>query len=317
MLTPIIFRKTAGGCMARQSKSGFTLVELLVVIAIIGVLIALAFAAVQQAREAARRNECISKLKQLGIACHSYEGAYKTFPPGGTLKGHSFLVSLLPYVEQTPLYKQLDFSLSPGKPPNKFLQSIEIEAYRCPSDSGALLFAGEEAANYAGNFGTGVQKYGYNGTFQHALDGVVRLSHVTDGLSQTVAISEVLPGSEDKERRRFLFTTPLLDQPDQLAAFAAACESMQMGAPGADPYWRGHPWTQGIAGLALYNHVLPPNSNSCTNDGQVNLGALSAASFHPGGVNVLSADGAVDFVGDAIDPQTWKSLGSRNGRDLP
>jgi prepilin-type N-terminal cleavage/methylation domain-containing protein len=102
-------------CSHRSGRRGFTLVELLVVIAIIGILVGLLLPAVQQIREAARRTQCLNNLKQLGLAAHNYESAYKRFPPGfnGALPvpgdysrnsniGH--LVYLLPYVEQQSIY---------------------------------------------------------------------------------------------------------------------------------------------------------------------------------------------------------------------
>jgi prepilin-type N-terminal cleavage/methylation domain-containing protein/prepilin-type processing-associated H-X9-DG protein len=95
----------------RGERSGFTLVELLVVIAIIGVLVALLLPAVQAAREAARRSDCSNKLKQLGIALHNCHDTYNSFPPGmvdddtGTF---GWAVAILPFMEQKPLYDQID-----------------------------------------------------------------------------------------------------------------------------------------------------------------------------------------------------------------
>jgi len=97
-------------------RRGFTLVELLVVIAIIGILIALLLPAVQAAREAARRMECSNNLKQLGIGLHNYNTAHKAFPAGcrshwsksDWVWGHSWIVAILPYMEQKPLYDQFD-----------------------------------------------------------------------------------------------------------------------------------------------------------------------------------------------------------------
>ncbi len=102
-------------CSHRSGRRGFTLVELLVVIAIIGILVGLLLPAVQQIREAARRTQCLNNLKQLGLAAHNYESAYKRFPPGylgarpipgdysqNSNTGH--LVYLLPYIEQQAIY---------------------------------------------------------------------------------------------------------------------------------------------------------------------------------------------------------------------
>jgi prepilin-type N-terminal cleavage/methylation domain-containing protein len=103
----------------RSGSGGFTLIELLVVIAIIGVLVALLLPAVQAAREAARRMSCSNNLKQFGLALHNYHDVYKSFPYGTYphaepawmtqySKGSNIL-KLMPFMEQTGLFNQLDF----------------------------------------------------------------------------------------------------------------------------------------------------------------------------------------------------------------
>lgn len=131
------------------TRPGFTLVELLVVIAIIGVLVALLLPAVQAAREAARRSSCQNNFKQLGIGLHNHHDSLKRFPPGtshdqppfgpdlaGANWGASWMVYLLPYIEQNPLYGQITLGggTGYGSPVNgpKF-HNINIPIYRCPS----------------------------------------------------------------------------------------------------------------------------------------------------------------------------------------
>ncbi len=135
-----------------KSRRGFTLVELLVVIAIIGILVGLLLPAVQAAREAARRMQCSNNVKQIALACHNYESAFRVFPAGGivsypasvTLTATNFCtvgsdrtqapwsVLVLPFLEETNLYNRFDFgkrftgsSNVPGDPPNTTFVFIE------------------------------------------------------------------------------------------------------------------------------------------------------------------------------------------------
>jgi prepilin-type N-terminal cleavage/methylation domain-containing protein len=130
---------------------GFTLVELLVVIAIIGILVALLLPAIQAARESSRRSQCLNNLRQIGVGLQNHHDVYKRFPPGGAADqrpfgahasgaawGASWLVYLLPYVEQDSLFKSFVFDGSSGWPNTwnaDTYRNIPLPAYRCPSSA--------------------------------------------------------------------------------------------------------------------------------------------------------------------------------------
>ncbi len=125
---------------------GFTLIELLVVIAIIAVLISLLLPAVQSAREAARRAQCVNNLKQMGIALHNYHDSLLIFPPGyiaaskfidaetDTAPGWSWASMILPQLDQAPLYSSINVYLPIQAAANATATQTILSVFLCPSD---------------------------------------------------------------------------------------------------------------------------------------------------------------------------------------
>jgi prepilin-type processing-associated H-X9-DG protein len=309
------------------SSTGFTTVELLVVIAVIAILVAILLPAVQGAREASRRTQCRNGLKQLGLAIQNYESAFKRFPPGAVRVSFTtgdryrmpFVAQILPYIEQSALYNQIDFSKSWHQSPNSSLLVKQVPIYLCPSDptSGGQLTNPSEAY---GNFGLnwGMNRYldlDGNGSTSNEPGGSVpmcspfglnygaKFSRITDGTSHTLAMLEMLKGigAGGVDRRGRIWnddsncyqistrTTPNSKEPDY-------CETGTC----VDTPKRNLPYT------------LAPEATA-TGRGQ---SAIAARSAHAGGVHVLMCDGAVRFAGDGVDLRTWQALSTERNNDL-
>ena len=322
-------------------RAGFTLVELLVVIAIIGILVGLLLPAVQAAREAARRMQCSNNLKQLGLALFNYESVFKTFPPrkGGTGTGLGYVgtnrtthngerlsafVLLMPYYEQTAMYNQIQAgdptnAIAPGGPAawsswvvwNKSPTSLV-----CPSDGPVFNApANTQQNNYAFSLGDSIDRVRdgltLRGLFSLRLG--CKISEITDGTSNTIAVSERLKSS-------FGLSTAVANQFKNQLGIAIAvpniianpglCRTRSSGQyflPGTRVKGTfGSLYTDGQAERVGFNTVLPPNSPGCTDDTNtccadaVNA-VLPAGSNHTGGVNAAYADGSIHFISNSID----------------
>ncbi len=337
---------------AMRRRFGFTIVELLVVIAIIGILSALLLPAIQSARETARRLTCQNNLKQLGIALHRHEEAKKCFPSGAESRAYakipnnpytfyrwSALVRLMPYLEETTAYNSLDLTQPlygndlKVTPANRPGVAQIVPLFLCPSDRQQPVASGFGPTNYATCAGSGA-----GGGTPFRADGIFYINsetttaQITDGLSHTAAMSESILGDGP---------APLSDasrvDPRTTYAFVNAVPLTDTACQKAIRWnyrdLRGFSWANGEYRCTLYNHHWVPNSpqvdsvssqmvgmegdnspiltwqNSC-------YGWRSARSRHPGGVNVLMADGSGWFCTDDIDLTTWQALSTRENGEM-
>ena len=316
----------------RESR-GFTLVELLVVIAIIGILVGLLLPAVQAAREAARRMQCSNNLKQLGLAMLNYESTTKKLPalgfwsstgPGVNAgRNWSWVLAVLPYVEQTAKYNALQSQSRPsgtGLPDpwsratgTPFLDTVwnsDTPNFTCPSDppptnrgeSPSLLdYKVSMGDDYHQNqFRPDQSNRSNRGIFQ--INRWASLALITDGTSNTIMMSETANGGFDDVLGGVAVTMQAWN-PASCLARRDPTNTRKITTPTRADFrpvngraLDGRPYYVGFA------TIVAPNGPTCHwggGDGNEHMG--TAQSYHAGGVQASRADGSVGFFAQTID----------------
>ncbi|MFV0442407.1 MAG: DUF1559 domain-containing protein [Planctomycetaceae bacterium] len=308
----------------RRGTRGFTLIELLVVIAIIAILVALLLPAVQQVREAARRSQCQDHLHNLVISLHNYESTSKLLPPGYISRnvaandmatmdngsGFSWGMLTLPFLEQKPLYDQLNSSLDSDNAANTPLARTPLDIFVCPSDPGSETFDLQDrngvtvklaTANYVGVYGYGNPSMrpgapSPRGCFYR--NSNIRFAAITDGTSNVIMLGERASKHDFNKS-----LTPVAANSTWYAALpksVARPGGMMMASmtEEAPSLILGHVGQPAMGSMPAMSHT--PNSTNHI---------INFSSRHPGGAQFALGDGKITFLSENMDFNTFRWLG--------
>jgi len=332
-------RSLVGRVGSANRRSGFTLIELLVVIAIIAILVALLLPAVQQAREAARRTQCVNNLKQIGIAVHNFHDAKRKLPSStrpsaiSTVRIGS-LVQILPFIDEKVLWDKYDLTVNWSHNNNLPVSSARIATYQCPSsprpdrlDGNPDITNGNPAAWGTEQSLVAVGDYGSSIGVDPRLTALIpaiktgigalpknktgTLADITDGTSNTILFIE-------SAGRPFLYRRgPVLVNSDQSVNRVNAGGWVR---PASDILFAG----SNKAGTAVpsTNAADVVALNSTNGDDiataayphpyYVTEGTSQPFAFHSSGANILFADGSVKLIDEGIDITVFAALVTRD-----
>lgn len=320
----------------RSRRRAFTLIELLVVIAIIAVLVALLLPAVQQAREAARRSQCKNNLKQYGLALANYHDVYKLYPIGGDQSwGNSSYLGwqarILPFIDQAPIFNQINFSLwqnntsntvsqLPGGYNQTLADGLQLSAHVmpysvCPSDShmGQNPLWGQRAqTNYCGSQGS-QGNVSVSGSCNQWQTFALMLNPNNGDTTDPNGVSGM--GCRDGAPIGINLVADGSSNTIHVGEVLPSCHDHVDGGP-----WMvngmGNFHSSTIVPINTYNTcnwaIGPQITNSqCTNQNNWNW-SWGFRSMHTGGAQFLFVDGSVHFLSQNINMLTYQRLGGRS-----
>jgi prepilin-type N-terminal cleavage/methylation domain-containing protein/prepilin-type processing-associated H-X9-DG protein len=322
-------------------RHAFTLIELLVVIAIIAILIGLLLPAVQKIREAANRMKCTNHLKQIGLALHNYQDANGQLPPGAQenvlpspnppgnttqfILGTTWLVFILPQIEQDNLYRQYDFTraYNDATGVNFNVGNTKVPTYQCPS--GPNLLSGNGSEVFGGKTNASTHYYGVMGPSSRADPSLNTIGATTYSYRVGSSTSNGAwawngmltqyrdsPGSISTN-----YTVRLTDATDGLSNTLMVGENSR-SLPSTNPATLNHyrSWVRGNNGGSGTTKNVTFPINSTFYNGTDNFNDIGFGSNHSGGCNFGLGDGSVRFIKQSIDLSIYKAMASMNGGEV-
>jgi prepilin-type N-terminal cleavage/methylation domain-containing protein/prepilin-type processing-associated H-X9-DG protein len=302
-----------------RSVRAFTLIELLVVISIISVLIALLLPAVQAAREAARRAQCLNNMRQVGLAMHNYHSTHDIFPPGyisstqgnqpnGTElgPGWGWGSMLLSALDQTAIMSATNFSLLTTDAGSHTVRRTILNIFLCPSNSGgsSLLSITDAAGNVLVSDLAAGQYVAVAGQWEP--EEFAALNNGMFYRNSRIGIRDVTDGSS---------TTLMVGERSQNVANATWVGMIPQGVACNNPNWPTQDCEH--SNVLILGHTGPsPDEPWIDVPNFKKSGADDFHSLHPGGCNFLFCDGSIRFVKETINPQVFSYLSTKAGGEL-
>lgn len=292
-----------------RARQGFTLIELLVVIAIIAMLIALLLPAIQTAREAARRTQCKNNLKQMGIALHNYHDVSTMFPINygdnvwdTNTRARSWMVGLLPLMDQTALYNTMEHGFPLSTAANTAAARTPITAFNCPSDGTDRVRT--DRANISGSWAVTNYKAACGSNWAWGLFPNTPTTGRNAGINNGLEYGNgyMCRNGYAVAPWNLIFTTSLASLRDGASATVLVGEALPEWCNHTTWYFQNH--TTATSAIPLnYAVVNRINLGDWTNNYSFN-------SSHAGGGHFLFGDGSVNLISETIDLRLYRNLAS-------
>ena len=317
-------------------------------IAIIGILISLLLPAVQSAREAARRTQCLNKMRQLGVALHNHHDTFGRFPlgsqgqnPGSNTAGYGWggatrpprkplLIDLFPFIEEANLFDSIEeISMDFTKNINDLYRGAAnidspivniVPSYQCPSDGARISRSCNNSFDYKGNYGV---NWGGNTFTCQAPRDIPEFANICSTDPTPDPMQRFAPFHID-------FGAKMSQIADGTSKTLAMLEMLQAPCEGSVCDRRGRIWNDDSGTYQISMRNTPNNAAAdqgtcdeannaigvpCSRGGGRNTHHMASRSRHPGGVNVIMCDASGTFISDSIDVQTWQAMSTMNGEE--
>jgi prepilin-type N-terminal cleavage/methylation domain-containing protein/prepilin-type processing-associated H-X9-DG protein len=316
--------------MSSRISRGFTLIELLVVIAIIAVLIALLLPAVQSAREAARRIQCVNNLKQVGLGMQNFHDVRGALPYGSlSSPAQTWSFIILPFLEQTNLTNALNVNATFYDVRNSTVTQTNLSVFLCPSDPnlGTIMYSkypNRVKGNYMVNWGNADYE-------QSATDLVVNTPGMSLGAFEFITPMRGPFRANNTTTAAIPFgLRDILDGTSNtmMASEVKIGPNTGNSSDARGDYWADSKCTYMFTAATGPNSTIPdqldgtggcPNTKAsppCFAATGTQLEFNAARSYHSGGVNVVFCDGSVKYVKDSVNLATWRAISTMNGNEI-